>query len=236
MNADLSSSSSIPSTGVNPEQDISRKGNFLMDEGFVYITLGFAVIAAGLIFWMAAIITQKAWPALQTFGISFIWSTDWSVPAEKFGALPYIFGTLVTAGIALLLAVPIGISVALITSENFLPQWVRTPLGFIVELIAAIPSVIIGLWGIFVFIPVFLPVQQFLHQTLGWFPLFSSEPPGPGILVAGLILTVMILPTISSISRDVLRSVPVTLRSASMALGATRWETLFRVMLPAAAS
>lgn len=236
MNADLSSSSSIPSTGVNPEQDISRKGNFLMDEGFVYITLGFAVIAAGLIFWMAAIITQKAWPALQTFGISFIWSTDWSVPAEKFGALPYIFGTLVTAGIALLLAVPIGISVALITSENFLPQWVRTPLGFIVELIAAIPSVIIGLWGIFVFIPVFLPVQQFLHQTLGWFPLFSSEPPGPGILVAGLILTVMILPTISSISRDVLRSVPVTLRSASMALGATRWETIFRVMLPAAAS
>ncbi len=236
MTADFSKSASSRPFGMNPEQNIAKPSNFLMDQGFVWITCGFALIAAGLIFWMAAIITQKAWPAFQAFGLPFIWSTEWSVPDLQFGALPYIYGTLVTSSIALLLAVPIGISVALITSENFLPQWVRSPLGFIVELIAAIPSVIIGLWGIFVFIPAFQPIQLFLHQNLGWIPLFSSDPPGPSILVAGLILAVMILPTISSISRDVLKAVPVPLRSASMALGATRWETIFRVMLPAAAS
>ena len=105
-----------------------------------------------------------------------------------FGALPFIYGTLVTSALALLLTDPMGLAVALVTSEDFLPPWVRSPIAFLVELIAAIPSVIIGLWGIFVFVPFLLPLQNALYQTLGWFPLFSTEPFGFGMLSAGILL------------------------------------------------
>jgi phosphate transport system permease protein len=132
--------------------------------------------------------------------------------------------------------VPIGLAVALVTSENFLPTWVRSPLAFVIELIAAIPSVIIGLWGIFVLIPFLQPIQRWLHQNFAQIPLFSTEPFGPGMLTAGVILAIMILPIIAAISRDVLLAIPSDLRTASMSLGATRWETIFRVLLPTAAS
>ncbi len=135
-----------------------------------------------------------------------------------------------------MLAVPVGIAVALVTSETFLPPWLRSPLAFVVELIAAIPSVIIGLWGIFVLIPFMQPIQLWLYKNFKEFPLFSTEPFGPGMLVAGVILAIMILPTIAAISREVLLAVPPELRTASVSLGATRWETIFRVLLPSAAS
>lgn len=165
-----------------------------------------------------------------------MWGQDWDVANLSFGALPYIYGTLVSSGLALLLAVPVGLAVALVTSEDFLPAWVRSPLAFLIELIAAIPSVIIGLWGIFVMIPFLQPIQDWLYQNFSWIPLFSTAPSGYGMLSAGVILAIMILPTMAAISREVLLVLPKDLRSGSMSLGATRWETIFKVLLPAGAS
>lgn len=207
-----------------------------LDRAFTWLVQGVALLTVAVLFWMGAVILDKALPAIRQFGFGFLISQDWDVNGLVFGALPYIYGTLVSSAIALLLALPVGVSVALVTSENFLPRWVRTPIAFVVELIAAIPSVIVGLWGIFVFIPALQPVQLWLNQNFGWVPLFSSTPYGSGMLAAGIILAIMIVPTIAAISREVLLAMPVDLRTASMSLGATRWETIFRVLLPTAAS
>jgi phosphate transport system permease protein len=223
-------------TTLLPGETIEGEGQFSIDQVFLGVVFTFAVAVASILLWITWIIGKEALPALQEFGVSFLWKQDWDVGNLSFGALPYIYGTLVTSTIALVLALPIGIAVALVTSENFLPQWVRSPLAFVVELIAAIPSVIIGLWGIYDLIPALLPIQQWLFQTFGWLALFSTEPFGPGMLVAGVILAIMILPTIAAISREVFLAIPPDLRSASMSLGATRWETILRVLLPAASS
>lgn len=219
---------------VSPEDDIttSEGSNLWFDTGFSWLVQGFALCTVGVLFWMGWVIFQQAIPAIQLFGLGFLWGQDWDIGNLVFGALPYIYGTLVSSAIALLIAVPVGLAVALVTSENFLPVWVRSPLSFIVELIAAIPSVIIGLWGIFVMLPFLLPIETWLNQEFGWIPLFGTEPFGPGLLPAGIILAIMILPTMAAISRDVLLAIPGELRSASGALGATRWETILRVMLP----
>ncbi|QFZ15856.1 phosphate ABC transporter permease subunit PstC [Anabaena sp. YBS01] len=208
--------------------------NFLLDKGFTWLVYTFAAIAVAVLFVMSWIIFLEAKPAIDKFGIGFLWGQDWDTANEIFGALPYIYGTLVSSIIAIFFAVPVSIAVALVTSENFLPPSVQTTLAFVVELIAAIPSVIIGLWGIFIFIPVLEPVQKWLGTNFKWIPLFNSEfPVGTNMLTAGIILAIMILPTMAAISRDVLRAIPKELRSASMALGGTRWETIFRVLLPA---
>lgn len=220
-----------------PGEAIEGEGRFSVDQVFVGLVFTFALAVASVLLWITWIVGREALPAVREFGISFLWEQDWDVGNLSFGALPYIYGTVVTSTIALLLALPVGISVALVTSENFLPQWVRSPLAFVVELIAAIPSVIIGLWGIYDLIPALLPIQQWLFKTFGQrIVLFGTEPFGPGMLVAGVILAIMILPTIAAISREVFLAVPPDLRSASMSLGATRWETILRVLLPAASS
>jgi phosphate transport system permease protein len=231
-------SDQFPSTPrVDAVSITAAEGNAVwIDIAFTWLVRVLASVSVVLLITMAIIIGGQAVPAFQKFGFGFIWGQDWDVPNEIFGALPYIYGTLVTSAIAILIALPIGTAVAIMTSEDFLPEWLRYPIGFIVELIAAIPSVIVGLWGIFVLIPFLQPIGGWLFQTFGWIPLFSTEPIGPGILTAGVILAIMILPTIASISRDVLLAVPKELRSASMALGGTRWETIFGVMLPAALS
>ncbi len=210
--------------------------NQWLDKGFTWLVWIFASCTVLLLFWISWIILDKAWPAISKYGLGFLWSQEWDVNSLVFGALPYIYGTVVSSAIALLLAFPVGLAVALVTSEDFLPPVVRNPLAFTIELIAAIPSVIVGLWGIFVLIPFLEPVQQWLYQNLGWFPLFSTQPAGYGMLVAGLILAIMILPTMAAISREVLLAIPKELRSGSMSLGGTRWETIFGVILPAAAS
>ena len=215
--------------------DTSGEGLW-MESAFTIFVWGFAIATAGTLFWMSAIIFKDAWPAVSQFGLSFLWNPKWDIQESQFGALPFIYGTVISSAIAIIIALPLGLSVAIVTSENFLPAWVRSPLGFMVELISAIPSVIVGLWGIFVLIPFLLPLQQSLFNNFSWFPLFSSEPLGPGMLPAGILLSIMILPTVAAISRDVLMSVPVDLRSASMSLGATRWETIFKLLLPAASS
>ncbi|MBE8997647.1 phosphate ABC transporter permease subunit PstC [Nostoc sp. LEGE 12447] len=207
--------------------------NFWFDQGFTRLVYFFAVITVAVLFLMSWVIFSEALPAIKQFGLGFLWGKDWDTGNQIFGAFPYIYGTLVSSAIAILFAVPVGIAVALVTSENFLPTSLRTILAFVVELIAAIPSVIIGLWGIFVFIPVLEPLQKWLASTFKWIPLFNTEDPsGTNMLTAGVILAIMILPTMAAISRDVLMAIPKELRSASMALGGTRWETIFRVLLP----
>jgi phosphate transport system permease protein len=215
----------------------STKGEGIwLEYGFTVLVWAIALASAGILFWMSWIIYKDAAPAIREFGLNFLKSQTWNVGQEKFGALPFIYGTLVSSLLALLIAVPTGLSVAIVTSEDFLPNFVRSPVAFLVELIAAIPSVIIGLWGIFVLIPFLLPFQQWLFDHFKWIPLFNTEPFGPGMLVAGIVLAIMILPTVAAISRDVLLATPQDLRSASMALGATRWETIWNVLLPTGSS
>lgn len=223
---------------VKPEFDIltTDKQDLWLDQGFTWLVRALSCVTVALLVWISWIIFENAQPAIQKYGLNFLWSQDWDVPNLSFGALPYIYGTLVSSGLALLLAVPVGLAVALVTSEDFLPPWVRSPVAFTIEIIAAIPSVIIGLWGIFVMIPFLQPIQDWLYQNFSWIPLFNTAPSGYGMLSAGIILAVMILPTMAAISREVLLVLPKDLRSGSMSLGATRWETIFNVLLPAGAS
>ncbi|XGV95476.1 MAG: phosphate ABC transporter permease subunit PstC [Leptolyngbya sp. BL-A-14] len=207
-----------------------------VDQGFVWLTAAFGFGVAAVLFFIALEVAHDALPAIQKFGPGFLVTSRWSVNDEVFGALTQIYGTLVTSFIALLIAVPIGIGVALFLSEDFLPPRVQQPIVFLVELLAAIPSVVYGLWAIFVLIPILKPIGDFLNSTLGWIPIFSTAPSGPGIYVAGIILSIMILPIIAAISRDALTAVPPELRQAAYGLGATRWETIFQIMLPAAFS
>ena len=210
--------------------------NSFIDQGFTWLVQGFAVSVVLVLGWMSWVIFRQAQPAIEKFGFGFLWTQNWDINELTFGALPYIYGTLVSSAIALIIALPIGLAVAVVTSERFLPPWIRSQIAFVVELIAAIPSVIIGLWGIFVLIPFLQPVQQWLFQHLSWIPIFNSEPAGPSMLIAGIILAIMILPTIAAISREVLIAIPKELRTASASLGATQWETIFRVLLPSAIS
>ena len=178
------------------------------------------------------------WPALRHFGFSFITSTEWDPVGEKFGAGPAIYGTLVTSAIALVIATPLALGVALFVSE-IAPTWLRQPLAFLVDLLAAIPSVVYGLWGVFVLIPLLREhLMPFMRDTLhlGATPLVSGPAYGPSMLAAGLILAIMILPFISSVSREVLLVVPRAQREAALALGATRWEMISGAVIPYARS
>ncbi len=210
--------------------------NSFVDQGFTWLVQGCAVSVVIVLGWIGWVIFRQAQPAIEKFGFGFLWAQNWDINELTFGALPYIYGTVVSSAIALVIALPIGLAVAVVTSESFLPPWIRSTIAFVVELIAAIPSVIVGLWGIFVLIPFLQPVQQWLFQHFSWIPIFNSEPAGPSLLIAGVILAIMILPTIAAISRDVLMAIPKELRSASASLGATQWETIFRVLLPSAIS
>lgn len=207
-----------------------------LDGGFVWLTRILALAVAGVLLFIAIVVAIKAIPAIQKFGLGFLFTSTWNPVKDDYGALPMIYGTLVSSLIALLLAVPLGVGTAVFLSEDFLPQSVRTPMVFMVELLAAIPSVVYGLWGIAVLAPLLTPVQEFLHNSLGWLPIFGGAPANRSMLIASVILTIMILPIITAISRDSLAALPPELRQASLGLGATRWETLFRVLIPAAFS
>lgn len=200
------------------------------DKGFVSLTQAFAIGIGLILVAIALVITLRAWPAISQFGLGFLFNSAWNPVQgrEDFGALPVIYGTLVNSFLALLIAVPLGIGSAIFLSEDFIPIKIRTVLVFLVELLAAIPSVVYGLWGIFVMIP-FL---SSLHNIIPFFPAVR----GPSMLVASVVLAIMILPIIIAISRDSLFALPPDLRQASLGLGATRWETIFRVLIPAAIS
>jgi len=174
--------------------------------------------------------------AIHEFGLGFLTSSEWDPVEGRFGALPLIFGTVVSSALALLIAVPLSLGVAIFLTE-FAPMKLRGPVAFLIELLAAIPSVVYGLWGIFVMIP-FLrtTVYPFLKDTLGFLPFFQGPIYGPGMLSAAIILAIMVMPYIMSVSREVLLAVPNTQREAAMALGATRWEALTGAVLPYARS
>lgn len=208
----------------------------LGDRLFRLLTASFAGGAVVLLAAMAFQMTRASALSLSRFGLGFITSRHWDPVRGLFGALPFIFGTVASSLLALLFAVPVSLGVAIFLAE-LAPGWVRKPLGFIVELLAAIPSVVYGLWGIFVLAPWLREtVQPGLAMALGSLPLFRGVPRGFGMLAGGLILAIMILPTIASVSRDVMRAVPSTYREGALALGATRWEAVRTAVLPHARS
>ena len=212
--------------------DIDRN----LDRSFIWITRIFALAIAGILLWISLQVAIAAGPAIQKFGINFLVTSSWNPVNNEYGVLPAIYGTLISSLIGLILAVPIGVGTASLLSEDFLPSKVQIVLVFLVELLAAIPSVVYGVWGIFVLIPILTNVGKWLHSSLGWLPIFSSAPTGPGMLPAGVILAIMTLPIITAISRDALISLPSSLRQAALGVGTTRWETIFQVLIPAAFS
>jgi phosphate transport system permease protein len=174
--------------------------------------------------------------AIGEFGLGFVTSSTWDPVAEQFGALPLLFGTLLSSFVALLIAVPLSLGVAIYLTE-FAPKAVRQPVAFLIGLLAAIPSVVYGLWGIFVLIPLLRTTAfPFLRDTLGFLPFFQGPIYGPSMLSAGIILAIMVMPYIMSVSREVLVAVPNTQREAALALGATRWEAVRTAVIPYARS
>lgn len=174
--------------------------------------------------------------AIGKFGVGFLTSSVWDPVAERFGALPLVFGTLVSSLLALLIAVPLSLGVAIYLTE-FAPKVVRQPVAFLIGLLAAIPSVVYGLWGIFVLVPLLRTTAfPFLRKTLGFLPFFQGPIYGPSMLAAGIILAIMVMPYIMSVAREVLLAVPNTQREAALALGATRWEAVTTAVLPYARS
>jgi phosphate transport system permease protein len=193
------------------------------------------VLALALPFLMVVLLTQlfiSALPAIKRFGPSFLWTSTWDPVAEVYGAAPMIFGTLASSFIALLVAVPLALGVAIFLTE-FAPRWLRQPVALLVELLAAIPSVVYGLWGIFVLIP-FLRnyVVPPLKAVLGWTPFFQGVFYGNSLLAGGIILAIMIVPYIAAVSREVLLAVPSSQREAALGMGATRWEAVWTAVLP----
>src|SRR5208282_2206658 len=196
------------------------------DAAFGVIILLTAISVFAIVVLVASELIDKSRLSLHQFGIHFFYGHDWDPVNESFGAMPFIYGTLVSSFLALLLAVPLSIGVAVYITE-MCPQRLRAYISFMVELLAAIPSVIYGLWGIFVLAPLLREyVQPFLARTLGWTGFFSGPMYGLGMLAAGIILAIMVVPVIASITREVMRAVPQNQREAVLALGATRWEMI----------
>ena len=192
------------------------------------------MVAAGtILFIVVAIIllmTQASLPSLERFGFGFLFGREWRPAQNEFGALPFIWGTVISSLLALIMAVPVSLGIAIFLVEQA-PRKVARPIAFMVELLAAIPSVVYGLWGIFVLAPLIRNyIGPFLQDNFGWLPLFQGRLTGIGMLTAGIILALMITPIITAVVRDVLEAVPVTQREAALALGATRWETTVIVL------
>jgi phosphate transport system permease protein len=191
--------------------------------------LGVFVIAAA--FLVALLI--PAWPAVTQFGLGFLFGRGWNPVTSQFAALPFIYGTLLTSLIGMVIAFPIGLGAALVLAQPTRLRVIRAPLSFGIELLAGIPSVVIGLWAFFILSPIMRTVvDPFLNKTVGFLPFFAGPPSGTSFLTAGIVLAIMVLPILVALSRDVIMAVPSELQEASLALGATRAETAFQVILP----
>ena len=228
----------------------------LLDSAFRRLCFGFAAFTILLIAWLVLEIARRAVPAIRDYGLGFIYGTTWDPNKAQYGVLPEIWGTLYTSLLALGIGSAFGVAAAIFLSEGYLgefvfkilksanlhahpvlgklPERLELLLKNLIELLAAVPSVVYGLWGLFVVIPMIRPACNWLHAQFGWFPFFSTTLSGPGVLPAVFVLSIMILPTITAISRDALASVPPKLRMAAYGLGATRWETILGVLLPTA--
>lgn len=214
----------------------ANKSKFLSGDGiFRTLLLISAAFVLAITITMVVVMTQSSWLSIKEFGFGFLVGQVWDPVKGEFGALPFIWGTIASSVLALVIAVPLSVAVAVFLVEQA-PRSIARPLGFLVELLAAIPSVVYGLWAIFVLAPLLrVYVQPPLQSFLGWLPFFEGTTTGIGLMTGGVILAIMITPIITAVTRDVLEAVPVTQREASLALGATRWETT-RIVLSNASS
>jgi phosphate transport system permease protein len=214
---------------------IDRRGIRLGDILFKGVALVAAVGVAAVLGLLTYKVFNLAWPAMQKYGLSFIWTEAWNPNTNVYGALAFIYGTVVTSFIALLLATPLSIAIALFLTE-IAPRRAAAPIATMVELLAAIPSVVLGLWGILVFGPwIANHLEPWLNSWFGFLPIFSGDPSQAGMLPAALVLTIMIIPITSAICRELFSRVPRDLSDGSLALGSTRWEAIRRVAIPYAA-
>jgi phosphate transport system permease protein len=210
------------------------KVDLAADRTFRGLTRVMAWLAIGLVF---LIIFQIAWtarPAIQSYGLDFLTTSEWDPGSKHVGIAPQIGGTLYSSILGVAIGALFGIAVAVVLTQDFLPHKLEIFIKNIVELLAAIPSVVYGLWGIFVVIPLIRPFSNWVHDHLGFIPIFDTRLAGPGLLPAALVLAIMVLPTVTAISRDAIAAVPPKLREAAFGLGATRWETILGVILPTA--
>ena len=213
-----------------------RRSSPWIDKVFSAAAHGAALLTLALLVGIIGSLVVGAWPAISKYGLSFLWRSEWDPVQENFGGLVMIYGTLMTSFIALLIAVPVSFGIALFLTE-LSPNWLRRPLGVAVELLAAVPSIVYGMWGLLVFSPVLSTyVQQPLQKLLVNVPvlreLVSGAPVGIGILSAGIILAIMIIPFIASVMRDVFEVTPAMLKESAYALGSTTWEVVFKIVLP----
>jgi len=219
---------------VTPTQRIAQAR--WKDVAFENLTRLFALFVFSILLAVLVTLVIGSELTLKKYGLGFLWSAEWDPVQEEFGALVPIYGTLVTSLIAMLIGVPVSFGIALFLTE-LSPPWLRRPLGTAIELLAAIPSIIYGMWGLFVFVPLFQSrLQPMLVDTLGELPLlgtlFEGPPLGIGMLTAGLILSIMVIPFITAVMRDVFELVPPLLKESAYGLGATTWEVVWRVVLP----
>ena len=201
------------------------RGN-IKDFLFEKTTALFALGVLTLTLLLFGLLVRESLPAIRKIGASFATNTTWDPVLEEFGALPFLYGTVVSSFLAILIALPLGVGAAIFINE-FAPEWLKTPISFLAELMAAIPSVIYGLWGIFVLVPILRDYfMKPVSRALGWIPLFQGPVYGPSMLAAGVLLSIMILPFILSVSREVLATVPRVQKEAVLSLGGTHWEMI----------
>ena len=224
--------------GAAPRGAITQppsSNEYLVDRGFRLLTVcgaSLIILLVGYILWK---IGGQALPAIYRYQLGFLISTNWNVGDQNFGILPEIWGTLYSSILALVIGGFFGLTVAIFLTQDFLPLRLALMFRTIIEMLAAIPSVVFGLWGIFVVIPAIRPIANWLYDILGWIPFFGSSLSGPGLLPAALVLAIMILPTVAAISQDALNLVPYRTKEAAYGLGTTRWEAILKVMVPTAA-
>lgn len=222
----------------SPKRSLFKRSRSLdartADGIFYWSTLVFAALVLLLVGWLGYQLYAAAKPSITQFGLNFLSSSVWNtedaaMKPNTYGAWPYIYGTLVSSFLALLLAVPVGVGTAIFLAE-LAPRWLRTPLGFLVDLLAAVPSVVYGLWGKLVLIPALTPAQEWMGEHLSGIriigPLFKGTPHGYSMMAGGLVLAIMVLPFISAVSREVIKAVPSTQREAAFGLGSTHWEAI----------
>ncbi len=222
---------------TQPTDSIAREPTpreVFTDRAFRGLTRAMALLAIGLVVYLVVQIAITASPAIRKHGLDFLTTSKWSPGQEKFGILPQIGGTLYSSILGVAIGALFGVAVAIFITQDFIPPRWEVGLKNVIELLAAIPSVVYGLWGIFVVIPFIRPGANWLHDHFGTLPIFGTRLSGPGMLPAALVLAIMVLPTVSAISRDAIVAVPPKLREAAFGLGATRWETILAVILPTA--
>lgn len=223
---------------VNPDSACRPPSakDFLVDRTFRALARIGVVLVLALVFALVFEVGRKALPGMEKHGLDVLLGTVWDVNQGKYGILPAIWGTLYSAFIALAIAGFFGVSMAIFLTQDFLPAQLAAIFRTIVELLAAIPSVVYGLWGIYVVIPAIRPLTDWLNSELGWIPFFGTTLSGPGLLPAALVLAIMILPTIAAVSQDALTGVPMKTKQAAYGMGTTHWEAILKVMVPSAAT